>query len=220
MSKPFLSRNSLPWLMCLNVLLFAELSQGIEINIDNSGLINNVGDQVSINLRISGFSSAPSSSLSGFDLTLLFNNSVLAFTSTSFIDNGTGKNQLDFPGGTLPFTGGQMMQGLGRLEVYGVSGNDGPTLDALQANAFIFATIQFQALSALPTTVSIDLSDPNLLFLDSNSDNLGVTFGSTSTTIQTGGSTVPDSDNPLVFVGTVALLLALRHLFGRHVILE
>jgi hypothetical protein len=152
---------------------------------------------------------------SGFDIDVLFDATLFAFTSASFSDPVLGSNQLDLPEATaLPFAGGAFDLGGGRLDVFGLSGNSTAVLEALQASAFRFLTLSFTSLGAIGTgTFAIDLLDPNLLFLDAAAGDLAITGTlATSVTVAAPSSVPEPTSLMLLFVGMGAL--AVRSRFG------
>lgn len=198
----------------LNVLLAFHLLQftcsGIPvISLVRSGELTQVGDIITIGLRIDGLTGATYNSLSGFDLDLTFDDTALEFLGVDFVDPTSGINQLDLPGSLLPFSGDASVlpggMGLsGRIDLVGVSGNNETDLDAFQAASFQFASLLFKATQLVSSTVAIDLSDPSLMLLDSGFGDLSTTFGPTSTQISPSTNRVPETPYRLI---ALALLL-------------
>lgn len=172
-------------------------------------------DTVSVHFRISGLTEQAYDSLSGFDFDVLYDDAVLRFVGQSFTDSLTSLNQLDFaePGG-LGFYGDVSDFGAGTLEAFGVSGNSSNVLDALQTQAFTFLTLDFVALSASTgTAVGIDLADPAMLFLNSDSGDLPFSFGQTSSIIrvsQSGPTPVPEPSTLALIFSSLPLAYVLR----------
>lgn len=173
-----------------------------------------VGEKVSVQLLVGGLTGDPEDSLSGFDLDISYDPSILGFNTYSFIDYISGINQLNFsePGG-FPFFE-IVLDFFGTIDVFAVSGNSGFELDSSQNTSFSFLTLDFIALEEVTqTTVSLDLADPFLLFSNSVFDVLSVSFGSTQVvfmigqyTDQSGSRAVPEPGTMLlVFLGVVSI---------------
>jgi hypothetical protein len=143
---------------------------------------------------VSGLTGAADDSLSGFDLDVLFDTTFLSFVSGSFVNGGGGSNQLALPEpGAFAFFG-DAVANAGRIDAFGLSGNSAAVLDGAQAGAFDFLTLQFLALAeTAATTISIDLTDPNLLFVDSTGGDLPVSLRSTAAQVSIATSQPPTS---------------------------
>src|SRR5205809_960449 len=100
------------------------------ISMSSSGDIAAVGDAVTIHFQIIGLTSGIFSSLSAFDINVLYDPKVLALTSFSFIDPASGLNQLDLAEpGAFPFLGAVDDPLTGVIDSFGVSGNTAGFLD-------------------------------------------------------------------------------------------
>ena len=162
------------------------------ISVTGSGAINQTGDTVAVQLAISGLSKATGDSLGGFDVNLLFDPSALQFKSASVVDGASGLNQLQFTeAGAFSFSGDASLLASNTLDAYGVSGNSASVLDSQQADAFQFLVVSFASLNGLGTSVSLDLFDPNLLFLSSTNDILSPTYSNSGVSFAGGGSVSP-----------------------------
>ena len=198
------------------LVLYVTASAGAAvINVQGSGSTSTIGGGVTVDLAISGLSSAPNESLSAFDVNVLFNPTVLAFASGSFIDPLTGVNQLQWQErGSFSFLGTADDIGGGTLDVFGVSGNTTAVLDANQANAFIFARLTFRVVAAQSTTVVLDTLDTNLGFANSGASPLLRAYGSTSVQFVPQVVVIPEPSTA-VTMSLAALLIAT---LGRHLL--
>ncbi|WP_310388334.1 PEP-CTERM sorting domain-containing protein [Roseateles sp.] len=148
-----------------------------------------VGESFTLSLRIDGLTGAVADSLAGFDLKLGFDAGAVQLSGHGFVDAGSGLNPLDLPEvGGFGFNGdASLVAGGGAVSAFGLSGNSGALLDSDQADAFVFLTLRFLALADSPAAqFSLDLGDPGLLFADSGSDALAVSFRNTALTVSIG----------------------------------
>lgn len=175
-----------------------------------------VGESFSINFAIAGLSTGLQDSLSGFDIDVLINPALAGLTGFSFVDPSSGANQLDLPeAGAFGFAGNASASG-GRIDAYGLSGNSAATLDAAQADGFRFLSLMFTALA--PSSAAefrLDLGDPSLLFLDSDSNGLTMSYHPASAFVE-----ITPSNGQVPEPGALALaLLALAAMglsLGKH----
>lgn len=169
-------------------------AQAAVITVSASQASVQTGDSFSLFFDISGLSTT---SLGAFDLDVDFDGAVLELTGYSFEDSGTGLNQLDLAGAdNLGFFGDAVVVG-GVVDAYASSGNSQLRLDAEQAENFRFLTLTFTALAqSAGTTLSVNLTDPNLIFFGSGLDNLVYSFNTSAATVaitnSNGGGTVPE----------------------------
>jgi len=181
------------------------------INIMSSDNNPTLGQTFDVNFKISGLSSAAEDSLGGFDINVLFDNSVFSFSVFSFIDSLLGNNQLEFLEiGSFLFSGSPMDLGSGIIDAYGVTGNSSNILDTNQVNQFVFLSLSFTVLAPTSSTsIGIDLSDPSLLFLNSSFNDLPIDFQASNTNISIStektNSPVPEP-NTLWLLVTAGLL--------------
>ncbi|RQO58583.1 hypothetical protein DBR47_12815 [Paucibacter sp. KBW04] len=144
-----------------------------------------VGESFSINFAIAGLSAANGNSLSGFDINVLLNPALASLNGFSFTDPASGLNQLDLPDpDSLGFVGDASLSS-GMIDAYGLSGNGAALLDADQANGFRFLSLMFTAMAASSgAEFSIDLTDPGLLFLDSQGALLPIELQTTQAFVE------------------------------------
>jgi len=195
------------------LVIMANDAHAALINLQASNTSIEVGDSVSISLKVSGLSSTATDSLYAFDINLLFDSTAFVLTGYSFADPGLG-NQLDLPGDpfNLGFIGNASASG-GVVDAYGISGNDFTFLDTNQATDFPFLTLVFTATTETGgSDFTLDLSDPALSFLNTTFTNdLPVTYATTTATVfvSNGSGTTVDEPNTTVLLLT-ALLPMLR----------
>lgn len=193
--------------LMLNLAANAAYATTIDVSASNTNLT--VGETFHVDFNISGLTSAPSDSLSAFDLDILFDNSVFSLTGFDFTDPILGNNQLDLPEiGAFPFDGDVFDLGNGVLDAYGISGNSDLVLDADQATDFRFLGLTFFTIAeASSTSISIDLNDPSLLLLDSYWGDLGVNYAPAQVdlTVST-NAPVPEPATILLFASGLPLL--------------
>ena len=193
--------------------LSAVTTHAAEINIFSSQSSVTTGNTFSVFFEIRGLSAALDDSLSGFDLDVHFDPTLLALSDAVFLDPLTLVNQLDLPEvGSLGFINDQRVES-GVLDILALSGNSASVLDQTQANAFRFLTLTFTALGpAALATISVDPADLGLLFLNSSAGLLAPTFlqSSASVAITAPGAAVPEPSSILLLIAGVALLLRSR----------
>lgn len=166
------------------------------VSLSSSASSVTVGDSFTLSLRIDGLTGAVADSLAAFDLKLGFDASAVQLSGYGFADTGSGLNQLDLPEAGFGFNGdASLVAGGGVVSAFGLSGNSGGLLDSDQADAFVFLTLRFLALADSPAAqFSLDLGDPDLLFADSGSGSLAVTFQNSALAVSIGpnNGTVPE----------------------------
>lgn len=198
-----LCKKACNYLLPAALLAAALPGQAAVINLSASASSVAVGQSFQVDFRVSGLSAAAGDSLSGFDLNVLFDAAAVQLTGFSFFDASGSLNQLDLSEpGSFGFLGNALVSG-NSIDVFGLSGNSAATLDAGQADAFRFLSLNFKALApSAGTAIGLDLSDPNLLFTDSGAGALPYTVNGDSVRLAIGqGTPVPEP-------GTLLLLLA------------
>ena len=192
-------KSTMNTLTVAGTLLSGVWVHAVSLDLSPASSSVNLGDQVQVELRISGLGDGTAPSLGAYDFMLAFNPTVLGFSAFSFGDSILG-NQLDLAGfGTVAgFDGGTP----GQLSVFEISLDLSTDLDTLQAGAFALGTISFNTLgngvSALEFT--------SVLFSDAGGNPLAVQFGS-------GSISVPEPvSGGLMVAAAVALALGAQHL--------
>lgn len=153
------------------------------------------GGAISVALRITGLGAFSAPSLGTYDVDVLYDPTILAFTGVSFGDPNLG-NQLDLFGlGNIavasPFTGG--------VNLFELSFDLPSDLDTLQPGSFTLAVLNFNALQSGTSPLSLNLNA------------LGDSYGnSLSATTQTGSVTVVPEPGTVVLLGSGIALLILR----------
>lgn len=160
-----------------------------------------VGDAVAVKVEISDLGNFQAPSLSGFDLDVSFDPSVLIFNTVTFGDPTLG--DLVNLSNTTGLT--SVTPSLGMVNFAEVSLDSDTALNAAQPSSFILATLNFKALTAAinsPINLSVkDLSDEN-----TNSLTVAGTPGGASVTVTSSPVKIPEpSFSPLVLGLTVGL---------------
>lgn len=175
-------------------LACATSASAAQVNLVSTAGSATVGSTFQLRLHVDGLTAAINDSLSAFDLGLTFDPTVVSLVGFDFMDTASGSNALDLPEpGGFGFLGDVADLG-GSLSAFGLSGNSSAVLDASQSDAFDFLRLTFRAdAPSAAALFSLDTTSPFLLFVDSASGLLPVTFGAdqVSITINGGGGTVP-----------------------------
>ncbi len=202
------------------VLCWAGAASAATVNVSASSSHLTVGSTVTLSFAVAGLHQGGIGSLAGFDLDLHYNASLLQFQGAGFVDAGSGSNQLDLPEvGQLGFFGDATAAG-GIVDAFALSGNSSAALDAQQADAFDFLTLSFIALQASTgTDLFVELSDPNLLFVDGLGQSIGMNFINARTQLvidaQGGGNTLPEPAAPALALSALACAGWVRRRTGR-----
>lgn len=151
------------------------------VNLSGSAASGTVGFAWTVSFDISGLGTGTNESLSGFDINVNYDPALLYFTGFSVINPATHDVQLDLPEpGQWGLFADVSNLGGGVLDAYAVSGNSASVLDAAQLDSFRFLALNFVALAAGSALVSLDVGDPNLLFTDSDANQMSVNLQHTS----------------------------------------
>jgi hypothetical protein len=190
------------------LLCWAAAASAATVNVTASSSHLTVGSTVTLRFAVAGLHQGGTGSLAGFDLDLLYDNTLLQFQGASFVDAGSGSNMLDLPEpGGLGFFG-DAVAASGVVDALGLSGNSSAVLDAQQADAFDFLTLSFIALQASTgTALTVDLADPALLFLDGAGQAIGMNFINARALLvidAQGGNTVPEPTTPALALAALA----------------
>jgi hypothetical protein len=152
----------------------------------------NLGDQVVVNLKISGLEGEPENSLlpslGAFDLNVAFDPAILTFSSVVFSDQLSS-----FEFGSLQTT----TPGSGLVNLFELSFEDPDTLDQLQESAFVLASLAFNSIAVGISTLTF--SEVIL------SDSLGIELGNIALG---GGEVTVTSTAPVPEPATILLLAA------------
>lgn len=191
----------------------ASLAPAANITMSSTGSTNSIGSNVTVSIQITGLTDSAAPALAAYDLDVVYDPTVLQFSSASFIDPASAINQLDFPEvGGLGFLG--LTADLGAIiDTFGVSGNSASVLNSMQAGQFTFLSLVFTTLSVEQTNIALDVLDPNLLFSDADGNSLTPTFGPVSATITPGSANVPE---PRTWTLCAAALLLLARYRGKQ----
>lgn len=183
------------------VLCWMGAASAATVNVAASSSHVTVGSTVSLRFAVAGLHQGGVGSLAGFDLDLHYDNSLLQFQGASFIDAGSGGNQLDLPEAAGLGFFGDATASAGVVDAFGLSGNSAALLDGQQVDAFDFLTLSFLALQASSgTDLFIDLSDSLLQFSDGAGQAIGMNFVNSRAALvidaQGGGGTLPEPATP------------------------
>lgn len=158
----------------------------------------NVGENIEVQVRISGLNDAGAPSLGSYDVNFNYDASLFNFSSIVWGDLLLG-NQLDLSGfGSLQNTD----SGLGWIFASDVSFDDAADLELFQAG-------EFTLFSVLLNAVAIGISDFSLtstVFGDANSNKLSIDTIN-NTTVNIGGVSVPEPSSLLLLVGMLAIVV-------------
>ena len=177
--------------LCLT-MLWTSPSHALFIDFDPSAQNVSLGDQVAIDLNVSGLGDGMADSLSTFDLNVSFDEVILGYDHTVF---GTGLDILGF--GSIQW---DTDLGFGEVNLYELSLDFPSDLDFLQAPSFTLATLYFNTLSI--GTSALELSSS--IFGDAVGDRLSLEYTPGSITV--GAASIPEPATFLLFVsGLVGL---------------
>ena len=113
-----------------------------------------LGGLTTIDLRIAGLGAGVAPSLGAYDVDLMFDPSVLSFVSATFGDGVLG-NQLDLFGlGSVSF----LTPSTGMVNLFELSLDTSADLDALQADAFVLASLSFSGLSGGTSPIGLSVN--------------------------------------------------------------
>ncbi|MBW2390620.1 MAG: hypothetical protein JRG89_19635 [Deltaproteobacteria bacterium] len=156
-----------------------------------------VADSFDVALTISGLTAGAAPSLSVYDINVLFDSSVFAFSGVVFGDPVLG-NQLAFG---FSLTDDEFIAG--GVRVFELSFDPVATLNTLQAGAFTLATLSFDAIAAGTSTFNLN----NVILGDAYGDPLRV-----DEVLDSSASVIPEPSSAVLFV--VGALVMRRRLVG------
>ncbi len=129
------------------VIFVTPNSEAITIGVNPLSQVVSVGSPANVNLEISGLGNGVAPSLGTFDLNVNFNPAILGLSTVTF------GNQLDILGfGSIQ----SVTTGTGTVNLFELSFDDPVTLDTLQADSFVLASLTFDTLAV--GTSPLDLS--------------------------------------------------------------
>jgi len=190
-------KNLLSVLLTLG-MCFSFNANAISIDLIANQAAVNVGDNLDVQVRISGLTNANAPSLGDYDLNFNYDASLFNFTGINWGDASLD-NQLDLNGfGSLQDIG----SGLGWLRVFEASVDDALDLELLQAGEFTLFSVVLNAAAIGSSTFSLTanaLGDAygNDVFIDTIND-AQVTVGSVS---------VPEPSSLLLLLGLLAIVV-------------
>ncbi len=195
--------------IALGIACLAPAAHAGFITIESDRTSYQIGDTVTVNMSVSGLSSAPYDSLAAFDVDFLYSAGLLTYQLTSFSDPILG-NQLqdDSEIGAFPFY--NLEQSYGNiLDIFATTGNSADALDAYQQDEFIALSLTFIAEAIGFAEVSLDTNDPWLIFSDSNFDDIDFTVANNAQFSITDSSSVSVDAPPMTAIFLSAALFAL-----------
>jgi hypothetical protein len=144
--------------LCISIALVALFvatnAQAITLSFDPLSQDVNLGEQVFVDLVISGLGDQMPDSLGMFDLDIAFDPSILAFNNAVYGDPVLG-DQLDLWGlGSLTIT----TPGVGSVNLFELSFDFPSDLDTFQAGSFTLATLSFDTLSLGTSSLDITIN--------------------------------------------------------------
>lgn len=191
MKKLFVSLFALGLSLSFNV-------HAISIDLIANQTAVNVGDNLEVQVRISGLNDASAPSLGDYDVNFNYDASLFNFTGINWGDASLG-NQLDLNSfGSLQDIG----SGVGWLRLFEASVDDALDLELLQAGEFTLFSVVLNAAALGSSTFSLTanaLGDAygNDVFIDTIND-AQVTVGSVS---------VPEPSSLLLLLGLLAIVV-------------
>lgn len=151
-----MKKNQLDSFLSIAVLLLASGIANANIVLGFGNPVQ-TGNSIDINIVISGLGSGASSSISTYDLDVIFDSSHLSFLNASFGDSVLG-NQLDILGFGLNEADASVADA-GVLNIFEVSLDDAGELNDQQADSFSLATLTFDILKADSSQLSFSVND-------------------------------------------------------------
>lgn len=191
MKKLFISLCALGLSLSLN-------ANAISIDLIANQTLVNVGDNIEVQVRISGLNDASAPSLGVYDVNFNYDSSLFNVSNLVWGDSILG-NQLDLNGlGSLQDSN----SGLNWLSVLEVSFDDAMDLELLQADEFTLFSVLLNAVGIGNGNFSLTANALG----DAYGNNVSIdTFNNTSVNIT--GVSVPEPSSLLLLVGMLALVM-------------
>lgn len=187
--------------LCALGLSLSLNANAISIDLIANQPIASVGDNIEVQVRISGLNNASAPSLGVYDVNFNYDASLFSFNSILWGDSQLG-NQLDLHGfGSLQDSN----SGAGWLNLFELSFDDALDLDLLQAGEFTLFSVLLNAIAIgsghfLLTTNTLGDAYGNDLIIDTIN----------AATVNVGGVSVPEPSSLLLLLGALAFV-ALRN---------
>lgn len=186
--------------LCISLSFTA---QAITIDLIPSQSHTNLGDNIEVEVRISGLTDSNAPSLGAYDVNFNYDASIFSFNTITWGDSVLG-NQLDLMGfGTLQDTN----DGIGWLNVLELSFDDALDLDLLQAGEFTLFSVLLDAIAAGSGDFSL------------TANTLGDAYGNdlsidaiNGTRVNVGSVSVPEPSSLLLFSMLVIAAFRIRAL--------
>ena len=160
------------------VFLFSTTAQAALLTLSPSSPVVGLGDQVAIEINVSGLGEMTAPSLSTYDLNMVFDNTVFSPNSIVF------GNSLDLMGiGGIQFVS---LIALDTINIFELSFDSTTILNSMQSGSFTLATVFFDAVSHGVGQFDIGVN----AFGDARGDSLPVDVSNTA--VQVGPIDVPE----------------------------
>lgn len=209
--------NFLKALLGLTALIASSVSQAALITLVPGQNTVSTGQNINLDIVISQLAPGGAPSLSGFDITLSFNNSLAGLDTSDSDGNGVfdavtidPASQLDLFGLGLNILGTTMLAP-GQLQIFDLSFDLPTDLNDLQANSFVLASLTLAAQS--PGLVDFVVNINGL------ADGLGNAISSqvSNASVLIEGSTAIDEPSALLLLLVGMILLGRRHRAGKYI---
>ncbi|MCH2232443.1 MAG: cohesin domain-containing protein [Crocinitomicaceae bacterium] len=175
----------------LSTFLISQSSLAISLNFFPSSQVVELGDTVSVNLRISDLGEMSSPSLGAFDLNINFDSSIVDLTDVGFEDQLSLFNTPSF---------NFFIPENDRVNLVEISNNSPLELDMFQETYFVLASLDFNTVSSGSTLLTIT----DAILSDANGIPLDFDVLDSSNTVVSSSASVPEKD-----LSRVILLLPL-----------
>ncbi|GAA0356818.1 hypothetical protein GCM10009092_21320 [Bowmanella denitrificans] len=210
--------NFLKALLGLTALIASSVSQAALITLVPGQNTVSTGQNINLDIVISQLAPGGAPSLSGFDITLSFNNSLAGLDTSDTDSDGVfdavtidPASQLDLFGLGLNILGTTMLAP-GQLQIFDLSFDLPTDLNDLQANSFVLASLTLAAQS--PGLVDFVVNINGL------ADGLGNAISSqvsNASVLIEGSTTAIDEPSALLLLLVGMILLGRRHRAGKYI---
>ena len=176
-------------LSCLFFPLQAQAVSSTILSVDPSNSTVFQGEQVHVDVTISGLGNMVAPSVGGFELTISFDKNILSLNSVMF---GT------FLGGPAVSVSGSDDTISGQVTIFDLSKLSATNLDAQQPDSGVLATLWFNSIGTGTTALTLTETQPGVSVVDSTGNAI------TNLTLNSGSATV--EQNPIPEPSTLLLM--------------